>query len=91
MTEKKDAKDFEFKKGKIRFDNVNFRHAQFEENKDKKASIEKNKMLLKNFSLEIEPGTTNAIVGSSGFGKTTLFNLLYRLYKPEKGSVYIDD
>lgn len=48
-------------------------------------------MLLKNFSLEIEPGTTNAIVGSSGFGKTTLFNLLFRIYAPEGGRILIDD
>jgi ABC-type multidrug transport system fused ATPase/permease subunit len=37
------------------------------------------------------PGTTNAIVGSSGFGKTTLFNLLYRIYLPESGKIIIDD
>lgn len=42
-------------------------------------------MLLSDFTLDIKPGTTNAIVGSSGFGKTTLFNLLYRIYVPEKG------
>jgi ABC-type multidrug transport system fused ATPase/permease subunit len=40
--------------------------------------------------LDIKPGTTNAIVGSSGFGKTTLFNLLYRIYVPEKGKILID-
>ena len=40
--------------------------------------------------MEIEPGTTNAIVGPSGFGKTTLFNLLLRIYDPEKGSISID-
>ena len=48
-------------------------------------------MLLKDFSLELAPGTTNAIVGSSGFGKTTLFNLLFRIYAPEKGRITIDD
>lgn len=47
-------------------------------------------MLLKDFTLEIEPGTTNAIVGSSGFGKTTLFNLLFGLYQPENGRILID-
>ena len=40
------------------------------------------KVVLNKFSLEIEPGTTNAIVGPSGFGKTTLFNLLLRIYDP---------
>jgi len=45
---------------------------------------------LNNFSLDIKPGTTNAIVGSSGFGKTTLFNLLFRIYAPEEGRILID-
>lgn len=48
-------------------------------------------MLLQDFNLEIEPGTTNAIVGSSGFGKTTLFNLLFRIYEQEKGRILVDD
>jgi ABC-type multidrug transport system fused ATPase/permease subunit len=46
--------------------------------------------LFENFSLKIEPGTTNAIVGRSGFGKTTLLHLLFRIYDPETGSVMID-
>ena len=45
---------------------------------------------MNNFSLNIIPGTTNAIIGSSGFGKTTLFNLLFRIYAPEEGRVFID-
>ena len=50
----------------------------------------KERVILKDFDLKIEPGTTNAIVGPSGFGKTTLFNLLLRLYECEKGKVFID-
>lgn len=41
--------------------------------------------------MEIKPGTSNAIVGESGFGKTTLFNLLLRIYDPVEGKVTIDD
>lgn len=41
-------------------------------------------------SLEIAPGTTNAIVGPSGFGKTTLLHLIFRMYDPERGRVLID-
>ena len=48
------------------------------------------KPLLNNFSLDIEPGTTNAIVGPSGFGKTTFFNLLFRIYEPEAGKIMFD-
>jgi ATP-binding cassette subfamily B protein len=48
------------------------------------------KTILQNFNLNIEPGTTNAIIGPSGFGKTTLFNLLFSIYGPETGRVTID-
>jgi ABC-type lipoprotein export system ATPase subunit len=36
--------------------------------------------LFKDLDLEIQPGTTNAIVGYSGFGKTTLLNLMVNLF-----------
>lgn len=48
------------------------------------------KQLFTNFNLTVEPGTTNAIVGASGFGKTTLMNLLFRLYDAHEGRVLID-
>lgn len=107
VTEKPDAKEFEYKEGKIKFENLSFKHYQYDDNqirkKPKKAEGEnkedekeekihlEEKMLLKDFSLEIQPGTTNAIVGSSGFGKTTLFNLLFRIYQQEKGRILLDD
>jgi len=47
-------------------------------------------LLFQNFDLKIEPGTTNAIVGRSGLGKTTLMHLLFRIYDPETGNVIID-
>ena len=40
--------------------------------------------------MNIVPGTTNAIVGQSGFGKTTLLNLLFRIYDPSEGKILID-
>jgi len=49
----------------------------------------KKKRLLNNFSLNIIPRTTKAIIGSSGFGKTTLFNLLFCIYAPEEGWFFI--
>ena len=48
------------------------------------------KHLFENFNLKIEAGTTNAIVGPSGFGKTSMLHLLFRIYDPTQGQVLID-
>lgn len=40
--------------------------------------------------MQIEPGTTTAIVGRSGSGKTTLATMLMRLYDPERGVIQLD-
>jgi ATP-binding cassette subfamily B protein len=45
---------------------------------------------LRGVSLKIEPGTTVALVGATGSGKTSLVQLLGRLYDPDTGSVLID-
>ena len=45
---------------------------------------------LADFSLSIKPGETVALVGSSGAGKSTVFQLLLRYYDPESGAVRID-
>lgn len=46
--------------------------------------------VLKDISFEIPPGKRIALVGESGEGKTTLTNLLLRLYKVDKGRITID-
>nr|CAD7444165.1 unnamed protein product [Timema bartmani] len=46
--------------------------------------------VLKNFSLEILPGKTVALVGSSGAGKSTIGSLLLRFYDPTSGQVSLD-
>jgi ATP-binding cassette, subfamily B, multidrug efflux pump len=47
--------------------------------------------LIEDFSLEVPPGRTVAIVGPTGAGKTTLVNLLLRFYEIDEGAILIDD
>ena len=45
---------------------------------------------LHDFSLRVAPGDTVAVVGPSGAGKTTLFQLIQRFYDPQAGRILID-
>ncbi len=65
--------------GRVAFDDVTFRYPTRPE-----------VSALQHFSLNIEPGETVAVVGPSGAGKTTLFQLIQRFYDPASGSVRID-
>ena len=46
--------------------------------------------LINNFNAKIQKGSTIAIVGPTGAGKTTMVNLLMRFYDITKGSILID-
>jgi ATP-binding cassette, subfamily B (MDR/TAP), member 1 len=46
--------------------------------------------VLKDFSLKVEPGQFCALVGPSGQGKSTVFALIERMYRPEAGQIWLD-
>src|SRR5699024_7880474 len=48
-------------------------------------------MILKNIALQLHQEETFAIMGATGAGKTTLFQLIPRLYSPNSGQIYIDN
>jgi ATP-binding cassette subfamily B protein len=66
-------------KGAIQFDAVEFSYPTRPETP-----------ALTNFSLKVEPGETVALVGPSGAGKTTVFQLLLRFYDPGQGTIRMD-
>ena len=46
--------------------------------------------VLSGFSCHIAPGSSVALVGASGCGKSTILALLERFYDPQEGSIYLD-
>jgi len=47
-------------------------------------------LVLKGVNLEMPPGTTTALVGKSGGGKSTIVHLLMRFYEPTDGAIFLD-
>lgn len=66
------------KKGVLRFNHVNFRYPGAEAD------------VLEDIDFTAEPGKTTAIIGSTGCGKSTLVNLIPRLYDVSSGSITLD-
>lgn len=64
-------------RGRVEMEQVSFRY-------------EKDKPLIEDLSLKVEPGDTVAIVGPTGAGKTTLVNLLMRFYEVTGGRITLD-
>ncbi len=63
--------------GKIEFKNVSFTYEEQE--------------VMKNVSFKIEPNSFTVIAGKSGSGKSTIFRLLLRLYRANKGEILLDN
>lgn len=58
----------------------------------KNISFKYNKLpILRNISFVAKPNQITAIVGKTGAGKTTIFNLLLKMYKADNGKILIDD
>ncbi len=66
-------------KGDIKFENVTFTYP------------DTGVTALKNISFEIKAGQKVAIVGRTGAGKSTIADLIFRLYDPDSGTIYVDN
>ncbi len=63
--------------GDVKFENVTFYYNEKE-------------VILKNFNLDVKKGTSVALVGATGGGKSTIVNLVCRFYEPKSGRILID-
>jgi ABC-type multidrug transport system fused ATPase/permease subunit len=77
LPEKKDARMAVFSGGSIEFKEVSFGYAE-------------GKYIIEGLNFYIPPAAKVALVGSSGKGKTTIINLILRLYDPKQGAILID-
>ena len=84
VKEKENASEYEFKGGELELKDISYSYVREE------GDTQQVETLLDGLNLKMEAGTTNAIVGPSGFGKTTLFNMIYRLFDPDNGSIKLD-
>ena len=73
-------KDLTIQAGKVEFRNVYFKYYKNNE-----------KWVLEDINLVIEPGETVGIIGSTGSGKSSLVQLIPRLYDVDRGEVLVDD
>ena len=72
-----DARELEHAAGSVEFRDVSF-------------SYRPDRPLIRDFNLAVAPGSTVAIVGPTGAGKTTLVNLLMRFYEVDGGAIAVD-
>tara|TARA_B100000029_G_scaffold113550_1_gene105836 strand:- start:4189 stop:5928 length:1740 start_codon:yes stop_codon:yes gene_type:complete len=79
IKEEESSKNLTIKDAGISFKNVNFSYPSSDQH------------AVKNINLTIKGGSTAALVGHSGAGKSTIFNLLPRFYDPQIGAILIDN
>ncbi|WP_027060862.1 ABC transporter ATP-binding protein [Mesorhizobium loti] len=77
LAEKPDAKPLRAGPGEIRFDAVSF-------------AYQDGPPVFEGFDLTLAPGKMTALVGPSGGGKSTILNLIMRMYDPKSGKVLLD-
>ena len=77
VSDKEDAIDLTSVQGNIKFEEVGF-------------GYQDNELVIDNFNLDIKPGMSVALVGSSGAGKSTIAKLAARFYDPKNGGVLLD-
>ena len=77
VSEQPDARPLPDGPGKVDFKKVTFNY-------------ENSNALLRDFDVTFEAGKTTALVGPSGGGKSTIINLILRLYDPAEGQIQID-
>lgn len=78
IVDAKDAIDLKYTKGEVEFKNVSFKYA------------EDLPYALKDISFKISPGKTLAILGRTGSGKSSIVNVMLRLYEVNQGQILID-
>ena len=78
IIENKDDKTLELLKGNVEFKNINFKYES------------KESVILNSINLNIEGGKMTSLVGHSGAGKSTILNLIPRLYDRTTGDILID-
>ena len=79
-----DDKNLDLNEGNIKFKNIEFSYDNISDDITKKTT-------LKNINLEMQGGKMTALVGYSGSGKSTILNLIPRIYDAENGDITIDN
>ena len=79
-----DDKNLDLNEGNIKFKNIEFSYDNINDEITKKTT-------LKNINLEMQGGKMTALVGYSGSGKSTILNLIPRIYDAENGDITIDN